>query len=60
MEQYYKVNYEIIQEAFLNAESKDQLNEIFMASTTGKLTTDLISVKAGNLPECLKKIPQSL
>ena len=60
MEQYYLVNYEIIQEAFMNAESKEQLNEIFMASATGKLSNYWKAVKADNLPECLRKIPQTL
>ena len=44
----------------MNSESKEQLNEIFMASATGKLSNDMKSVKADNLPECLRKIPQSL
>ena len=48
------VNFEVIEEAFLAAESKDQLYAIFMASTQGKLDSDLSMIKGEHLPDALK------
>ena len=56
--EYQIINYDVIEEAFMHAESKDQLKEIFMASATGKLHNDITLIKADNLPESLKKIPE--
>ena len=56
--EYKSINFEVIQEACLSAESKDQLAQIFLASATGKLSSDTAAVKADNLPECLKTIPE--
>ena len=50
----------MIEEAFLAAESKDQLYAIFMASAQGKLDSDISMMKADNLPDALKKIPSTL
>ena len=58
--EYRKVNYDIVQEACLASESKDQLAQIFYASATGKLSGDLQAVKADNLPDTLKNIPETL
>lgn len=57
---YQYINYDIIEEAFMNAESKDQLYQIFVASATGKLRNDVTLMNQNNLPETLKKIPESL
>ena len=50
----------MIEEAFLAAESKDQLYAIFMASAQGKLDSDVSMMKGDNLPDALKKIPSTL
>ena len=55
-----KINFEVIEEAFLAAESKEQLYDIFMASATGKLDSEVRQIKGDNLPECLKQLPQTL
>ena len=60
MVDYQIINFEIIEEAFMHAESKEQLYQIFVASATGKLRSDITQLKADNLPECLKKIPETL
>ena len=58
--EYQIINYEIIEEAFMHAESKDQLREIFLASATGKLHNDITLIKSDNMPDSLKKIPETL
>ena len=50
----------MVEEAFLAAESKDQLYAIFMASAQGKLDSDVSMMKGDNLPDALKKIPSTL
>ena len=57
---YQIINFEIIEEAFLAAESKEQLYNIFVASATGKLDSDQTMIKGDNLPETLKKLPETL
>ena len=57
---YQIINYDIIEEAFMNAESKDQLYQIFIASETGKLRTDVTQMNSEILPDSLKKIPELL
>ena len=42
------------------AESKEHLYNIFVASATGKLDSDQSMLKADNLPETLKKLPETL
>ena len=57
---YQIINFEVIEEAFLAAESKEHLYSIFIASATGKLDSDMSTLKADNLPETLKKLPETL
>ena len=57
---YHIVNFQVIEEAFLAAESKEVLYSIFMASATGKLDSDLGQLKGDNLPETLKQVPVTL
>ena len=57
---YRHINFDVVQEACLAAESKEQLAQIFQASATGKLSVDVASVKADNLPEILKSLPEKL
>ena len=58
--EYKHINFDVIAEACGNVESKDQLAQIFLASATGRLSSDMAAVKADNLPECLRTIPQTL
>ena len=58
--EYQIINYPVIEEAFLAAESKEVLYGIFMASATGKLDSDLGQLKSENLPETLKQVPVTL
>ena len=58
--EYKLINWKVIEEAFSAAESKDQLQEIFMASATGKVDSEMCAIKGDNMPESLKKIPESL
>ena len=53
---YQIINFEVIEEAFLAAESKEVLYNIFMASATGRLDSDISQVKGDNLPESLKTL----
>ena len=57
---YKNINFGYIQEACMNAESKDQLKSLFLASATGKMSSDLAVIKSDNLPEHLKNLPQTL
>ena len=57
---YQIINFEVIEEAFLAAESKEHLYYIFMASATGKLDSDASQLKSDNLPEVLRKLPETL
>ena len=57
---YQIINFEVLEEAFMAAESKDYLQQIFLASATGKLDSDITQLKGDNLPESLKNIPQTL
>jgi hypothetical protein len=54
------INFEVIEEAFLAAESKDHLQAIFMASAIGKLDSEASIGKGEHLPDSLKKIPSAL
>ena len=58
--EYKNINFGYIQEACANAESKDQLKSLFLASATGKLSSDLACIKSDTLPEHLKSLPQTL
>ena len=53
----HTINFAVILDAFNAAESKEQLYNIFVASATGRLDSDISLIKSNNLPEILKKIP---
>ena len=56
----HSINFAVIEEAFNAAQSKEQLYAIFIAAATGKLDSDIKVLKGDNLPDVLKKIPETL
>lgn len=58
--EYKLINWAVIEEALGAAESKEHLYEIFMASATGKIDSEMCAIKGDNVPESLKKMPSSL
>ena len=54
------INFQVIEEAFAGAESKEQLYAIFVASASGKLDSEIHLTKGDNMPEVLKKVPSTL
>ena len=55
-----KVNYEVIEECFLAAESKEYIEAVFKASSTGALDSELNCLKGENLSATLRSLPQTL
>ena len=58
--EYKLINWQVIEDCLSSAESKEQLYDVFMASATGKIDSEICAIKGDNLPENLKKIPESL
>lgn len=54
-----KINYQVIEECMLAAESKEYLEAVFQASTGG-LDSELACLSSENLPACLKALPSTL
>ena len=52
-----KVNYAVIEECLLAADSKEFLDQIFKASATMSLDSELATLKGENLPAVLKTLP---
>ena len=57
---YQIINFEVIEQAFLAAESKEALYNIFMASATGRLDSDISQSKGDNLPPQLQSLTTDL
>ena len=55
-----KVNYQVIEECLLAAESKEFLEQVFTASATLALDSELACLKGENLPAVLKAVPATL
>jgi hypothetical protein len=47
---YNKVNYQIIEESFMNAESKEFIQQVFEAVATNILDSEIYTIKSENLP----------
>lgn len=58
--EYNKVNYQVVEECFLAAESKDYIEAVFKASASLALDSELACLKGENVPAVLKLIPQTL
>ncbi len=58
--EYNKINYAVIEEAFLNAESKDYIQQVFQVVATNILDSEIYTLKSDNLPASLKSIPKTL
>ncbi len=57
---YNKINYQVVEEAFMNAESKEYIQQIFEAVATNILDSEVYTMKSENLPQSLKTIPKIL
>lgn len=57
---YNKINYQVIEEAFMNSESKEYIQQIFEAVATNILDSEIYTMKSENLPLSLKNIPKVL
>lgn len=58
--EYNKINYAVIEEAFMNAESKDYIQQVFQVVATNILDSEIYTLKSDNLPASLKSIPKTL
>lgn len=58
--EYNKVNYQVIEEALLAAESKDYIQQVFETVATNTLDSEIYTMKSENLPQSLKAIPKTL
>jgi hypothetical protein len=58
--EYKLINWQVIEDGLSSAESKEQLYDIFMASATGKIDSEMCAIKGDNVPDSLKKIPATL
>ena len=52
-----KINYGVIEECLLAAESKEYLEQLFKASATLSLDSETATFKGENLPAVLRAIP---
>ena len=48
--EYKLINWQVIEDALSSAESKEQLYDIFMASATGKIDSEMCAIKGDNVP----------
>jgi len=55
--EYNKINFAIIQECLLQAETKEQVQAIFNASALNILDNEISVVKADSLPAVLRGVP---
>ncbi len=55
-----KINYTVIEECLLTADSKEYLEAIFKAAAVQHLDSELTSLKGENLPQVLQSLPQTL
>ena len=58
--EFYQVNFEVIEEAFLSAESKEHIQQIFLAIATSALDSELRCLTSANLPPSLRSLPTAL
>lgn len=58
--EFYLVNFEVIEEAFLSAESKEQIQSIFQAIATSSLDSEIHCLTSDNLPATLRSLPKTL
>ena len=58
--EHNKINYQVIEECFLAAESKEYIEAVFKASASLSLDSELNLVKGENLPAVFKSIPKTL
>ena len=58
--EYNKINYTVIEEAFLAAESKEYIQQVFEVVATNILDSEIYTLKSENLPTSLKNIPKTL
>ena len=58
--EFYFVNFEVIEEAFLSAESKEQIQTVFLAIATSSLDSEIRCLDSSNLPPTLRNLPKTL
>ena len=57
---FNKVNYEVLEEALLAAESKEQIHSIFTAIANNSLDSEILCLSSDNLPLSLRTLPKTL
>ena len=57
---YNKINFEVIEECLVNADSKEQIQSLFLLVATNLLSSDLAVLTSENLPLSLKQVPKTL
>ena len=58
--EYNKINYQVIEDCLLAAESMEYIEAVFKASTSQTLDSELSCLKGDNMPSVLKSIPTTL
>ena len=56
--EYNKINFQVLEECLIAAESKEQIQSVFIASATNILDSEIFLLKSDNLPQTLKTIPK--
>ena len=58
--EFYLVNFEVIEEAFMSAESKEKNKTVFLAIATSSLDSEVKCLNSDNLPASLRNLPKVL
>ena len=58
--EFNKVNFQVIKDCFENCESKEAIFEIFQASASYALDSEVKVIKSDSLPETLRGLPETL
>ncbi len=57
---FNNINFEVLEEALLAAESKEQIHAIFTAIASNSLDSEILCLNSDNLPPSLRTIPKTL
>lgn len=58
--EFNKINFEVIEECLMAAESKEYLASVFNSITINSLDSELLTVEGDNLPASIKNLPKTL
>ena len=55
--EHNKINYQVIEDCLLAAESMEYIEAVFKASACGTLDSEITTLKGENMPTTLKGLP---